>query len=76
MVINNFSTIIQDRKDDTKHKVLSTAVLFGSKSKLWLTSFVAVSLSSFMTCGVCTGQTWPYYLAVTAAGAHMFNQVS
>lgn len=35
-----------------------------------------MSLSSLVTCGVCTGQTWPFYLAVSAAGAHMFNQVS
>lgn len=35
-----------------------------------------MSLSALTTCGVCTSQTWPYYLAICAAGAHMFNQVS
>lgn len=55
---------------------MSTAVLFGSKSKFWLTSFTTMSLSSLITCGACTGQTWPYYLAVGAAGVHMLNQVS
>lgn len=35
-----------------------------------------MSLSSLVTCGVYTGQTWPFYLAVSAASAHMFNQVS
>ncbi|VVC28933.1 Hypothetical protein CINCED_3A002455 [Cinara cedri] len=65
----------QDRKDDKKHNILSTAVLFGSKSKLWLTSFATMSLGSLITCGISTGQTWPYYLAISAAGAHMFNQV-
>jgi len=35
-----------------------------------------MSLSSLVTCGVNTGQTWPYYLAVGAVGAHMLNQVS
>jgi hypothetical protein len=34
-----------------------------------------MSLSSLIICGVNTGQTWPYYLAVGVAGAHMFNQV-
>jgi len=29
-----------------------------------------------MTCGICTDQTWPYYLAIGVAGAHMLNQVS
>jgi len=66
---------LQDRKDDAKYNILSTAVLFGSKSKFWLTSFATVSLSSLMTCGICTDQTWPYYLAVGVAGAHMLNQV-
>lgn len=34
-----------------------------------------MSLGSLIICGVNTGQTWPYYLAIGAAGTHMFNQV-
>lgn len=67
--------ILQDRKDDKKHNVKSTAVLFGNKSKLWLSSFAGMSLSNFLLCGFITGQMWPYYLAICVSGGHMCNQV-
>ncbi|XP_050441529.1 4-hydroxybenzoate polyprenyltransferase, mitochondrial [Adelges cooleyi] len=66
---------LQDCKDDIKHNVKSTAVLFGTNSKMWLGSFAAMSLSSLMTCGLCTGQMWPYYMAVCVSGGHMWNQI-
>jgi len=66
---------LQDRKDDSKYDILSTAILFGSKSKFWLSYFATTSLGCLITCGINTGQTWPYYLAVSVAGVHMFNQV-
>jgi hypothetical protein len=33
-------------------------------------------ITSLITCGVLTAQTWPYYASVGLIGTHIGNQVS
>lgn len=57
----------QDRKDDVKAGVKSTAVLFGDYVKPILSCFAAAFIASLIYAGVTTGQGWIYY-AVSVAG--------
>jgi 4-hydroxybenzoate polyprenyltransferase len=66
----------QDIKDDLKIGVKSTAILFGPDIKKWLTGFSTAMVSGLVTSGIVCDQTWPYYAAVSIAGAHFATQVS
>ena len=56
--------------------VKSTALKLGDKTKPWLMGFSSLMLSGLTATGYLCEQTWPYYLAVTATGAHLWYQVS
>ena len=55
--------------------VKSTALKLGDKTKPWLMGFSSAMLSGLTVAGYLCDQTWPYYLAVTATGAHLWWQV-
>ena len=55
--------------------VKSTALKLGDKTKSWLAGFSGLMLSGLTVTGHLCDQTWPYYLAVTATGAHLLYQV-
>jgi len=65
----------QDKSDDVLIGVKSTALRFGDRSKLWLTGFSTIMISSLGIVGVMAEQTWPYYLALGGTAAQLAWQV-
>jgi 4-hydroxybenzoate polyprenyltransferase len=65
----------QDRTDDPKAGVKSTARRFGLGSKPWVFSFYALSLTIFCFAGYAAGSSWPFYLGVAVGGAQLLWQI-
>ena len=55
---------MQDKSDDVLIGVKSTALRFGDRTKLWLTGFSTMMISSLGIVGMMAEQTWPYYVAL------------
>lgn len=55
--------------------VKSTALQFKEDTKLWLSGFSLAMLLSLCVAGMNCNQTFPYYSAVAAVGAHLAHQV-
>lgn len=55
--------------------VKSTALRFGSQTKLWLYGFSLAMLPGLTLTGIACEQTWPYYLGVGSIAAHLLRQV-
>ncbi|CAN6201679.1 unnamed protein product [Urochloa humidicola] len=66
----------QDRKDDLKAGVRSTAIMFGDNTKYWLSGFGSACISSLALTGYNAHLAWPYYPFLAAAAAHLAWQVS
>ncbi|KAI4344852.1 hypothetical protein L6164_012039 [Bauhinia variegata] len=58
----------QDKEDDLKVGVKSTALRFGDSTKQWITAFGIACISSLSLAGVNADIGWPYY-AFLASGA-------
>ncbi|XP_031838874.1 ubiquinone biosynthesis protein COQ2, mitochondrial [Nomia melanderi] len=65
----------QDKIDDAIIGIKSTALKFKDNTKTYLAGFSTVMISSLITSGIVTSQTWPYYTAVGLVSAHLLNQV-
>ncbi|KAF3341220.1 4-hydroxybenzoate polyprenyltransferase [Carex littledalei] len=65
----------QDREDDIKAGVKSTAVLFGDKTVYWNLGFTAISIGCFLLGGYNGGLGWPFYASMIAAAGHLLWQV-
>ena len=65
----------QDKKDDVKIGLKSTAITFGENTKPILHGFTAVFGAGLATTGMMTDMAWPYYLGVAASSAHLVWQV-
>lgn len=65
----------QDKYDDMLIGVKSTALKFGDQTKVWLTGFSSVMIGCLALTGQMCDQTWPYYIALTATGAHLAHQL-
>jgi len=66
----------QDKLDDKKLKLKSTALHFGDDTKLYLSRF-SVAMVSFLTLtGMNTNQTWPYYVSLLAIGGQLYSIIS
>ncbi|CAL8096043.1 unnamed protein product [Orchesella dallaii] len=65
----------QDLKDDTLLGLGSTARRFGENTKLWLTGFSGLMMTSLATAGVYADLSWPYYLGLCGVSAHLLWQV-
>ncbi|GBD42538.1 4-hydroxybenzoate octaprenyltransferase [bacterium HR39] len=65
----------QDRADDAKVGVKSTALLFGAKSRIWIAGFYAAMLVLLLAAGVSAGLGWPYVLALALPAAMLAWQV-
>lgn len=61
--------------DDILLGMKSTAIKFGEDTKFYLSGFGIVMITSLITTGVLTTQTWPYYTAVGVIATHISNQV-
>uniref|UniRef100_A0A914XV17 4-hydroxybenzoate polyprenyltransferase, mitochondrial n=1 Tax=Panagrolaimus superbus TaxID=310955 RepID=A0A914XV17_9BILA len=66
----------QDKEDDIKIGVKSTALRFGDETKPWLTVFSAGMITNLTIAGIITDQTWPFFLAVAATSCHLGWQIS
>ncbi|BBN06972.1 4-hydroxybenzoate polyprenyltransferase [Marchantia polymorpha subsp. ruderalis] len=66
----------QDKEDDLKVGVLSTALRFGDSTKTWLAGFSAVCVSGLALAGFNADLGWPFYAGVIASAGHLAWQVS
>lgn len=65
----------QDKEDDIKVGVKSTALRFQGQTKAWLSGFAAAMMSGLMTVGINAEQTLPYYATLSTAAIHLTYQV-
>ncbi|KAM4579425.1 4-hydroxybenzoate polyprenyltransferase, mitochondrial [Fundulus diaphanus] len=65
----------QDKEDDVKVGVKSTALMFQEQTKLWLSGFTAAMMSGLVVAGVNAEQTLPYYAALSAVAVHLARQI-
>lgn len=65
----------QDKEDDIKVGVKSTALRFQGQTKVWLSGFAVAMMSGLMTAGISAEQTLPYYATLSATAVHLFYQV-
>ncbi|GMS87811.1 hypothetical protein PENTCL1PPCAC_9986, partial [Pristionchus entomophagus] len=66
----------QDKKDDARVGVRSTALHLGERTRGVLGACTAGMLSSLSMAGLATDQTWPYFAAAAVTCAHVGWQVS
>ncbi|XP_038995488.1 4-hydroxybenzoate polyprenyltransferase, mitochondrial-like [Hibiscus syriacus] len=65
----------QDKEDDIKVGVKSTALRFGDTTKEWTTGFGIACISSLALSGYNADIGWPYYAFLTAASGQMAWQI-
>ncbi|XP_057976553.1 4-hydroxybenzoate polyprenyltransferase, mitochondrial isoform X2 [Malania oleifera] len=65
----------QDKEDDLKVGVKSTALRFGDSTKKWVTGFAVACISSLALCGFNADIEWPYYVFLAAASGHLAWQI-
>ncbi|KAK8933693.1 hypothetical protein KSP39_PZI015900 [Platanthera zijinensis] len=65
----------QDKEDDLKVGVKSTALKFGSSTKSWITGFGATCISCLTISGYNAELAWPYYPFLGAAVVQMGWQI-
>jgi len=66
----------QDRDDDLKAGVKSTAVRFGENYKFWMSGLTAVTAGCWTATGVLAALHPVYYLGLAAATAQMLLQIA
>ncbi|KAF3645466.1 4-hydroxybenzoate polyprenyltransferase, mitochondrial [Capsicum annuum] len=65
----------QDKEDDLKVGVKSTALRFGDSTKEWISGFGLACISSLALSGVNADIGWPYYAFLTAASGQLAWQI-
>ena len=66
----------QDKNDDIKVGVKSSALWFGDENaKAWLGAFAALSASCWSLSGYTLDASWPYYAGVLGSTCHMAWQI-
>ncbi|XP_051121627.1 4-hydroxybenzoate polyprenyltransferase, mitochondrial [Andrographis paniculata] len=65
----------QDKEDDLKVGVKSTALRFGDSTKEWIGGFGVACISSLALCGFNAGLGWPFYMFLSAASLHLTWQI-
>jgi 4-hydroxybenzoate polyprenyltransferase len=66
----------QDKNDDAKIGVRSTALLLGQASRGWVGAFYAVALAGMAAAGAAAGLHWVYLAGLSLAGLHLAWQVT
>ncbi|CEG02130.1 UbiA prenyltransferase family [Ostreococcus tauri] len=66
----------QDKHDDAKVGVKSTALHFGADTKKYLSAFALAGTSALCASGAYVGLDYPFYLGVGAAASHLAWQIS
>ncbi|XP_057652344.1 4-hydroxybenzoate polyprenyltransferase, mitochondrial [Diorhabda carinulata] len=65
----------QDKSDDLRLGIKSTALKFNDYTKIWLSGFASTMIGSLILSGIMNSQTWPYYTAVSLVSLHIANQI-
>ncbi|ONI32052.1 hypothetical protein PRUPE_1G346400 [Prunus persica] len=65
----------QDKEDDLKVGVKSTALRFGDSTKEWITGFGIMCISSLALSGYNVEIGWPYYAFLAAASGQLAWQI-
>lgn len=65
----------QDKEDDLKVGVKSTALRFGDSTKEWISGFGLACISSLALSGINADIGWPYYAFLTAASGQLAWQI-
>ncbi|KAK1325689.1 hypothetical protein QJS10_CPA01g00105 [Acorus calamus] len=65
----------QDKEDDLKVGVKSTALRFGNLTKHWVSGFATACISSLAICGYNADLEWPYYAFLMAASGQLGWQI-
>eukprot|EP01135_Chromosphaera_perkinsii_P011807 Nk52_evm1s2503 gene=Nk52_evmTU1s2503 len=65
----------QDKVDDKKVGMKSTALLFGDKSKMCFSGFSALTIGSLALSGIAAEQTYPFYSALALGAGHLAWQI-
>lgn len=65
----------QDKEDDIKVGVKSTALRFQGQTKAWLSGFAVAMMSGLLTAGINGEQTLPYYATLSTVAIHLVYQV-
>ncbi|KAJ8925586.1 hypothetical protein NQ315_009426 [Exocentrus adspersus] len=66
----------QDKTDDLRLGIKSTAIKFDQDTKFWLSGFASMMIGNLILSGVMCDQTWPYYTAVTLVATHLASQIN
>ncbi|XP_031477298.1 4-hydroxybenzoate polyprenyltransferase, mitochondrial-like isoform X2 [Nymphaea colorata] len=65
----------QDKKDDVKAGVKSTALRFGESTKSWISGFGVASFTFFLLTGYTANLGWPYYAFLAASATQLVWQI-
>lgn len=65
----------QDKADDVKIGVKSTALRLGSNSPAWIAGFFAGMLALASLAGYLAGVAWPFWIGVAGCAAHFIWQL-
>ncbi|KAL3512855.1 hypothetical protein ACH5RR_025572 [Cinchona calisaya] len=65
----------QDKEDDVKAGVKSTALLFGDSTKLWTSAFGLAAVGLYLLAGFNSNIGWPFYLLMIAASGQIAWQI-
>lgn len=65
----------QDKTDDVRIGIKSTALRFADNTKIWLTGFSTAMMTGLVTSGLVCDQTWPYYTTLGIVAAHLAQQI-
>ena len=65
----------QDREDDLRIGVKSTAILFGDNSKLWISSFYLLMIICLLIFGQLSDFKYLYYTSLLLVGFHLLFQL-
>ncbi|XP_068461380.1 4-hydroxybenzoate polyprenyltransferase, mitochondrial [Clinocottus analis] len=65
----------QDKEDDIKVGVKSTALRFHEQTKPWLSGFMVAMMSGLVVTGVNAEQTLPYYAVLSTVAVHLTHQI-
>ncbi len=66
----------QDKDDDRQVGIKSTALMFGARTRPWLFAFYGATVVLMGIAGSLAQLTWPYFVALAAAAAHLAWQAN
>lgn len=66
----------QDKNDDLRLGIKSTAIKFNKNTKVWLSAFATTMTGGLILSGIVNSQTWPYYVGIGLISTHLASQIS